>query len=148
MNLRRGHTLQTIALAGILLALAVTPVQAAVGGGGDAFVVTFDENGHGFININGTGFVPLNGALAPDPSHSGIAMALTYFLPAAAGLVGNGDVAISNAVEGLGDVIRFTDAAGNLTGGTANRMIYYSDIVLGDAGDDLADTPIPPQNLQ
>jgi hypothetical protein len=147
MNLRRGHTLQLIALAGILLALAATPVPAAVGDVGDALVFTFDENGNGFINVNGTGFVPLQGALAPDPSHSGFAMALTYFLPTAAGLVGNGDVEISNATEGLGDVIRFTDAAGNLNGGTANRLIYYSDTRLGDPADSLADTPSPPINL-
>lgn len=41
-------------------------------------------------------------------------------------LVNNGDVLIRNPTEGLSDVIRFTDAAGNLTGSTVDRMIYYS----------------------
>jgi hypothetical protein len=136
----------------LLVGVVVTPVRAdSVGVGNssssDPPFLFFDENGNGFFQFSFFA-TPVPGVLAPDPSGSGLPMALTYFL-AVTGLspVNNGDVLISNAAEGPGDVIRFTDAAGNLTGRTADRMIYYSDIIPGDVETDLADTPFPPINL-
>jgi hypothetical protein len=143
-------------LAALLLLEVGTPVRAdSVGVGNSSSsdpppILFFDENGNGFFEplIGVIEPIPVPGVLVPDPSGSGIPVALTYFL-AATGMrpVNNGDVLISNATEGLGDVIRFTDAAGNLTGHTADRMIYYSDIIPGDVDTDLADTPFAPINL-
>jgi hypothetical protein len=137
----------------LLLVLVVTPVRAdSVGVGTSSSsdpppILSFDENGNGSFTFI-TGPTPVPGVLAPDPSGSGLPIALTYFLAVTGtGPVNNGDVLISNATEGLGDVIRFTDAAGNLTGHTADRMIYYSDIVPGDVETALADTPFAPINL-
>jgi len=134
----------------VFLAGVVTPLQAQGPGGipvppnPDPWVFNFDEQGNGSISINGGPFQTLNGSLRPDPSGSGIANALTYFLPAT---VSNGDVRISDgSLTGpLGDVIRFTDANGNLTGFSADRMLYYSDILPGDLANSLADTPAPPR---
>jgi hypothetical protein len=47
----------------VLFVGAVASVQAQ-----QSFILNFDENGNGFININGAGFVPLHGTLAPDGS--------------------------------------------------------------------------------
>jgi hypothetical protein len=136
----------------LLVGVVVTPVRAdSVGVGrsssSDPPFLFFDENGNGsFLFSFFT--TPVPGVLAPDPSGSGIPIALTYFLAVTLlSPVNNGDVLIFNPTEGLGDVIRFTDAAGNLTGTTADRMIYYSDIVPGDGETDLADTPFAPVNL-
>jgi len=136
-------------LAAFLLVGVVSPIEAdsipgsqgTLGG----FGFSFDENGNGVFTINGGPNTALQGVLSPDPSGSGIPMALTYFLPG--GTVANGDVLVSSATESLSDVIRFTDAAGNLTGTTADRMIYYSDVTPGDVETALADTPAPPINL-
>jgi hypothetical protein len=42
---------------------------------------------------------------------------------------------------------RIAGVVRNLTGHTADRMIYYSDIIPGDVETDLADTPFAPINL-
>jgi hypothetical protein len=57
----------------------------------------------------------------------------------------NGDVAISDSAVSfvLGDGLRFTDAAGNLTGSTADRFIYFSDVEAGPSDGTLADTGFP-----
>jgi hypothetical protein len=153
MAMKLSFTRALLFLAVLLLMGVVTPVRAdSVGVGNSSSsdpppFLFFDENGNGFFQFFDF-TTPVQGVLAPDPSGSGIPIALTYFLAATSfGTVNNGDVLISNATEGLGDVIRFTDAAGNLTGHTADRMIYYSDIVPGDVETDLADTPFAPINL-
>jgi hypothetical protein len=93
------------------------------------------------------GFKTLNGTLQADPSGSGNATVLTFFLPAT---VGNGDVSIfDGSLTGpLDDVIRFTDAQGRLTGFSADRMLYYSDNTDADPAGVLADTASPPINRQ
>jgi len=108
-------------------------------GSGDPFTFGFDENGHGLLDLrNGNGVQPLTGMLLPDPTQPGNPLALTYLLP---GPMFNGDVRIwddaSHTV--LSDVLCFTDANGNLTGQTANRMIFYSQA----PGPDKADTGFP-----
>jgi hypothetical protein len=106
-------------------------------GSGDPFILAFDENGHGSISISGGAFAPLPGILAVDPVSGGLA--LTYVLPAAAGLVNTGDVAVTAAGEPLGDMMRFTNGAGTLDGTTTgDRMIFYSDREPGEPPD-LAD---------
>ncbi len=128
----------------LFLAGAVTPLQAQGVVGiptiPDPWIFNFDEQGNGSLNNNGGGFNANNGFLLPDPSQTGNPFVLTYFLPTP---VGNGDVSIfDGSLTGpLDDVIRFTDANGSLTGGTADRMIYYSDLL--DPADSLADTGFP-----
>jgi hypothetical protein len=137
----------TLFMAGLLQAAIVLPVQADPISPGqhnisnpDPFIFNFDENGNGIISIDGGRFIPNNGSLQPDPSNGG-KPALTYFLPASQIPVEEGDVLIYESPGVLSDVIRFTDADGNLSFGTGDRMIYYSDI--GDADLALADTGFP-----
>ena len=88
---------------------------------------------------NGAGFTPLDGSLTPDPTQAGDPLVLTYLLP---GPMVDGDIRIwgnANRTDLMG-VLRFTDANGDLTGQTANRMIYYSADV---GGPDEADTGLP-----
>ncbi len=129
----RMNRVLTLVAAGVMLAVA----QLAHA----AFIFNFDENGNGSISINGGAFTPLPGVLADDPSQAGVQLVLTYFLPAAATPVGNGTVQVLEPTGGLTDAIRFTDANGALTGGTADRMIFYSDNAEGV--DALADTGFP-----
>lgn len=91
------------------LAAASAPVRAN-------FVFSFDEYGVGYINVNKTGGVLLMGALMADPTISG-QMSLTFLLPTAE-TINTGDVRIFDDRIGgtLGDVLRFTDAAGTLNG--------------------------------
>ena len=127
----RMNRLLTLVTAGVMLGVA--PLAHAF------FTLDFDENGNGSISENGGAFVPLIGVLADDPSQAGVQLVLTYFLPE---IVGNGTVQVLEPpVGGLSDAIRFTDANGALTGGSADRMIYYSDNT--DGGTDLADTGFP-----
>jgi hypothetical protein len=134
-------------MAGLLLTAIALPVQAGPispgqsnPGNPDPFIFNFDENGNGIISIDGGPFIPNNGTLQPDPSNGG-KLALTYFLPASQLPGEEGDVLIYESPGVLSDVIRFTDADGNLDLGTGDRMIYYSDI--GDADLALADTGFP-----
>ena len=134
----RMNRLLTLVAAGVMLGVA--PLAHAF------FTLNFDENGNGSISEDGGAFVPLAGVLADDPSQAGTQLVLTYFLPALSccSPVGNGDVSVFESggeFPVLSDVIRFTDANGALTGGTADRMIYYSDNT--DGGTDLADTGFP-----
>lgn len=138
--------MRRFASAAAILVLALGSGAAMAGGvaGGtadplDPWFFEFDENGNGTINVNGTGFVPNPGAPMPDPTDpAGGKLVLTYMLP---GIVVNGDIRIweDDSRTQIGDIIRFTDAAGNLGGATADRMIFYSD--LGD--NDWADTGLP-----
>jgi hypothetical protein len=127
-----------------LVALATLAMLA--GGIGQAsaasiFILKFDENGNGSISINGAPAVALHGVMMADPLEGG--MSLTYMLPVT---VANGDVGVvepNSAFGTLSDMLRFTDANSNLTGITADRMIYYSELdpsqVQGGPGTDLAD---------
>jgi hypothetical protein len=131
-------------LSAVFLSSGILDARATpLAGSGDPFTFFFDENGNGRIDFrDGTGTNANNGALAPDPTQAGNPLVLTYFLP---GPIVNGDVRIwENAnFTILSDVMRFTDASGNLTGQTADRMIFYSDRESGEPFPDLADTGIP-----
>jgi hypothetical protein len=126
--------------------------HAGLAGSGDPFVLYFDENGNGSVGLSTDGGItfgplsPLTGALLPDPTQGG-KPALTYILPE---LVNYGDVRVwepGSTSQILSDLMRFTDAAGNLDpalGQKADRMIYYSDVIPGESDDNaLADTGFP-----
>jgi hypothetical protein len=109
---------------------------------GDPFTFNFDEFGNGSISVNGGAFTSLSGSLLADPSQPGNPLVLTYILPASVTLVGAGTVQIHDGpltTDPIGDALRFTNAAGALTGQVADRMIFYS--LLG--GGAPADTGLP-----
>jgi hypothetical protein len=127
---------------------AVAILFGGVGQASASFILRFDENGNGSININGTGFVTLAGQMMADPIEGG--NSLTYVLPTAAGLVNNGDVRVFEPIstaQVTTDMMRYTNANGDIaarlvTGApntTADRMIFYSDTEPGVAGDNPAD---------
>ena len=129
------------ALSRTFWAFSVVLLGVSAYGAPALFTFDFDENGAGSVDLrNGAGFISLQGQLMPDPTQAGDPMVLTYLLP---DLVVNGDVRIGdNASQTiLSDVLRFTDANGDLTGRTADRMIFYS--ADGPGGPDLADTGLP-----
>jgi hypothetical protein len=137
----------TSLMAGLILAAVAFPVQAGLifpgqhsASNPDPFIFNFDENGNGIISIDGGPFIRDDGSLQPDPSN-GEKPALTYLLPASQIPVEEGDLLIFESPGVLSDVIRFTDADGNLSFGTGDRMIFYSD--LDDADLALADTGFP-----
>jgi hypothetical protein len=132
-----------IAILGLGVGIAHADPIVGMGGGDPTFF--FDENGNGHFLDNAGNSFPFPGVLAPDPSNGG-AQALTFFGIVAAwgSTVNNGDVGVLHPDGSISDAIRFTDANGNLTGSTADRMIFYSDV--GDGDRDLADTGFP-QNL-
>jgi hypothetical protein len=136
-----------LAPAALALVAISSPVRADVLPGAppspdDPFIFNFDENGHGSISINGGAFQTLNGTLMADPTWAGH-MVMTYIFPNG-GTVGNGDVRILEPTGGISDVLRFTNSKGDLTGGNADRMIFYSDFAAGDPDDNaLADTGWP-----
>ncbi|PYJ07566.1 MAG: hypothetical protein DME25_03570, partial [Verrucomicrobia bacterium] len=129
--------------------LSFTPWHARannLAGSGDPFTITFDENGNSLIDLrDGSPLVPAPWGMLADPTQPGNPPVLTYFLP---GPIVNGDVRIweDASFSILSDVLRFTDAQGNLTGQTADRMIYYSE--RPEPGEvppfELADTGFPP----
>jgi hypothetical protein len=113
------------------------------------FLLTFDENGHATIAVNGGPATILTGTVVADPSTPArpgapIPLALTYMLPEP---VITGDVSFTEpGATGISDWIRFTDAAGHISGvatGPGPRMLFYSDVELGDANLELADTGFP-----
>jgi hypothetical protein len=110
------------------------------------FLVRFDENGNATIQVGGGPVTTLTGVLSPDPTlpaGPGQGLALTYMLPEP---VVAGDVSFAE-VAGVpaSDWLRFTDSAGSLRGatGAGPRMLFYSDVELGETGPDLADRPFP-----
>jgi PEP-CTERM motif-containing protein len=120
---------------------AVVLLFGGVGQASADFILKFDENGNGSINVASDGFVSLPGQMLVDPVEGG--SSLTYVLPSGAGLVNNGDVRVfePGSLNLLAsDMMRFTNAQGiidpSLT--TADRMIYYSDLEAGQPTD-LAD---------
>jgi hypothetical protein len=111
------------------------------------FLVRFDENGNATISINGGPATTLVGALMADPAAPNVAggpLALTFTLPEP---VISGDVSFSEVTGGpASDWLRFTDAAGHISGvatGAGPRMLFYSDIELGETGRSIADQPFP-----
>ena len=110
------------------------------------FLVRFDENGNATIQVGSGPTTPLTGALAPDPTQPagpGQLLALTYMLPEP---VVAGDVSFAEVAGApASDWLRFTDAAGHLTGatGTGTRMLFYSDLEAGETNPALADRPFP-----
>jgi hypothetical protein len=133
-------------LVSFALAFPLNAPANTLAGSGDPFTLNFDENGNGLIDLrDGNGFQVLEGVLAPDPTQAGNPLVLTYDLPTSPFPVVNGDVRIWEDVNQtiLSDVLRFTDANGNLTGQTADRMIFYSDVEVGEPNLDSADTGFP-----
>ena len=102
------------------------------------FLLQFDENGNGTIQLSGGAPTPIFGTMQNDPS-STLGLVLTYFLPQP---VVSGTILIPETAGGAtGDAIRFTDntgAFGASITGAGTRMIFYS-----LAGTDLADTGLP-----
>ena len=125
------------------LVLAFGSGHAQAGGGlagsGDPFTAFFDENGNGTYDPrDGTGLKTLQVL-----GGAGTAL-LTYLLPSP---VITGDVRIweDDARTILSDVLRFTNANGDVDGGlNGDRMIVYSDVEPGETGDK-ADVGIPTQ---
>ena len=112
---------------------------------GNPFTFNFDENGNGQIDPrDGSGFTNNPGFLAPDPTQAGNPLVLTFMVNIN-GPVNNGDVRVwEDFFDGtLSDVMRFTDAQGNLGGTSADRMIFYSDLPEVGEVASLADTGIP-----
>ena len=121
----------------LMLLLAALPVpmyagsDPGPGGGNDPFVLNFDEQGVGTINVNGTGFITIWGATMIDPI-SGM-QALAYKLPEP---VVTGDVGVfeeGSHKRPFSDGLRFEQIGNNF------YMFYFSDP--GDG--DLADTGLP-----
>jgi hypothetical protein len=150
MSMKMRSFGMAILLAAFFLAGGVTSVRAdsiapGAPAGPDPFTFNFDEQGNGYFSpSSGAPFGPLNGALAADPSNGGV-LALTFMLPPGV-TVGNGDVEVFDVVGStttLGDIIRFTDASGNLTGATADRVIFYSDADSTPSDTSIGDTGFP-----
>jgi len=124
-------------IAGAILGIAAGQVQAQLAGmenPGNSFILNFDENGIGSMNLNGTGWAVHPGGFATDPNTGLVHLLYTVN---AAGVVFNGDVRIYDDYIGghLSDVLRFTDVNGNLVGQTADRMFVYSSDLDADAAD-------------
>ena len=118
------------AIAGMLV-LAFGPARA------HATIFSFDENGNGAID--GAAWTGTVGLMA-DPTNGVAGNVLTYMLPPNM-LAVQGDIVIYEPGGVIiGDVLRFTNAAGSLSGGGFDdRVIFYSTA----GGSDLADTGLP-----
>ena len=149
---RLSTCLKAAAIVGGLITLFPTNVSAQITTGAPGlsalvpvgpFIVRFDEDGHATIAVNGGAATILTGTLAPDPTvpaGAGQQLALTYMLPEP---VVAGDVSFAEVAGAApSDWLRFTDNAGNLTGatGAGPRMLFYSDVELGETNASLADT--------
>jgi hypothetical protein len=113
------------------------------------FLLTFDENGNATIKVGSGQTMTLTGTLMADPAApAGSPLSLTYMLPEP---VVTGTVSFTQpGTVVASDWIRFTDAAGHISGvatGAGPRMIFYSDVEVG-AGETpaLADVG-PPANI-
>jgi hypothetical protein len=125
----------------LVLVLFLVLIGGIVNAQASPFTFDFDENGNGFLDLeNGAGFKPSTGVMLPDPTQAGHPMVLTYLLPVP---VVAGDIRVwdDTAHTTLSDVLRFTDANGDLTGLTADRLIFYS--ADGPGGPNLADSGLP-----
>jgi hypothetical protein len=120
--------------------------------GGVAFTLNFDEQGNADLSVNGGPFVPNPGVLLPDPTQpngpgGGPPLVITYVLNLPVP-VANGDVLITDPNNSdPSDGLRFTDAAGNLNGFSADRVIFYSLLDAGKGPDGLADVLHLPLNF-
>jgi len=132
-----------ILLLGTGLGSARADFLAGSPAGVDPFRFQFDEYGNGIISINGGPLQPLNGSLLADPTQPG-KFALTYFLPQ---LVTTGDARVWDDFPfrtQLGDVLRFTNANGDLNGQVnGDRMLFYSDNLEMEFPPAPADTGFP-----
>ncbi|HEX4235543.1 MAG TPA: PEP-CTERM sorting domain-containing protein [Caldimonas sp.] len=151
---RISTLLASTAVAGALGALAAPAyAQVAPAPGLSAltpagpFLVRFDEDGHATIAVNGGPITTLVGSLLADPTTPnavGGPLALSFMLPEP---VISGDVSFSEpGGTGGSDWLRFTDAAGHISGvatGAGSRMLFYSDLELGETGSSMADQPFP-----
>jgi hypothetical protein len=124
---------RTLLVAALFLAAIATPLHAG-------FILDFDENGNGSININGAGFQTFNGSLISDPTHALGSVLGWNFAPLGISFT-LGDVLIADVTGGPSDLLRFTNVDGSLSSeGTGSIMIFYS----GDTGGGLlADTGLP-----
>ena len=142
------------AKAAALLAPGFCTVSCGTSATPDVMLLHFDENGNGTIAENGGPTIPLIGTLMADPSCStgGCLPVLTYLLPEP---VISGDVGFAEPGDGTcststasncSDWLRFTDSTGAINGGVTgagSRMIFYSDLELGEPHPDKADTGFP-----
>jgi hypothetical protein len=109
---------------GVLMVLSALLVVALMAGSAGAAVLTFDEDGHGFMDAQ-----PLPFFMQPDPGPGGLPNVLTYILPFQGF---QGDVPMVDIFEPgqpVMDIIRFN---GNGT------LCFYSDS--SEGFDSLADT--------
>ena len=120
-----------------LLGVGASARAGSLAGGGDGFLFSFDEDGHGSIAINGGAAQVITGQMLADPTGRVAGNVLTYVLPAAAAPFVNGDVRVWDDAghTTLSDIFVFTDAAGNLGGVTGDRLIFLSQAGLGDSAD-------------
>jgi len=110
----------------------------------DAFTLTFDEFSNGLIsNPTGSTPVPITGTVIPDPTAPAGSSATVLAFPLPMPVI-TGDVRIWETTLGSGplsDVLRFTNAAGNVNGAlVGNLMLFYSDAAEPDAPGAPADT--------
>ena len=105
--------------------------------------LNFNENGQGTIQVGAGPVTTLTGTLMANPSNGpGFPLTLTYLLPEP---VVTGSVSFTEPSGGVSDWIRFTDAAGTISGaptGAVPQMIFYSDVEVNEIAS-LADTGAP-----
>jgi len=108
----------------------------------DPFTATFDENGHGTATVIGGPTAALPFVVGANPSNPvGFPLSLIYTLPQP---VVTGSVTFSEPGGGVSDALRFTDAAGSISGTTGGTlMIFFSDSAEAGEIPSLADTGIP-----
>lgn len=112
-----------------LVSLVAAFLLCSPKGASAGFIFTFDEFGNGRISVNGGPQTDLLGSLMADPSQTGNPLVLTWLLGPTVGTLGNGTVLVhegSLLTDPLSDALRFTDSLGNLSGFTADRLIFYS----------------------
>ena len=118
---------------------ASTAGLALISSPASAFVFQFNENGTACVvdAAGGCAANPVQGVLAPDPTHRVAGDVLIYHLPSD---VTAGDVGINDfGTQTLSDILSFTNSDGTLTGASATLMIFYSEL----GGPALADTGFP-----
>jgi hypothetical protein len=140
-------TAQPLPRPGLLVGTGLSAVsRLSVASGEDPLLLSFDENGNATLAVNGGAAIPLAGTLISDPSNpcQGCAPVLAYALPEP---VTTGTAEILDPSGAISDALRFTDAAGTISGATSGagpEMIYYSDLVPDPGGlTQPADTGFP-----
>ena len=116
----------------ILPTLTATLLVLATNGSARAgLIFSFDENGNGSVTINGGPAQRVQGTLLPDKSMAGYPLELTYILGPITGPFNPGrvnDVLVYEdaAKTVLSDVVRFSDANGDVGVANIDRLIFYS----------------------